>query len=143
MIPAGQPGHEHGNNGAPRQPARRSAESEARLVEKRHGSRERSSRTSSSNKTVSIGTCAAHDNPPAGQPNLKNMSVKKKHGSRQPSSRTSSRGKNGQSVKVLQQACASCTQPETRRQTWLSNGVPLFAEAARNGARCRHCKQPS
>ena len=58
MIPAGQPGHEHGNNGATRQPARRSAESETRLVEKRHGSRERSSRISSSDKTVSRYMCS-------------------------------------------------------------------------------------
>ena len=51
----------------------------------------------------SVGTCAAHDNPSAGQPNLKNMSVTKKHGSRQPSSKTSSRSKNRQLVTVLQE----------------------------------------
>ena len=44
MRPAGQPGHDHGSNGATLQLARRSAESATRLVDKRHGSSDKTIR---------------------------------------------------------------------------------------------------
>ena len=44
MRAAGQPGHEHGSNGATLQLARRSAESIPRLVDKQHGSSDKTMR---------------------------------------------------------------------------------------------------